>query len=121
MSNDSNNMSEKKYKTYPDVERGSTSGHDRRLLQNANGGRSCGDGWWTGDTRCWRNEPLRGGAKHSKFLDCLRIEPWLDGGVIVPGAGTTFGNPTEIKYKTRKLNSMKTKTKKKNEISQNTN
>lgn len=30
--------------TYPDVDRASTSGHERRLLQNANDGLSCGDG-----------------------------------------------------------------------------
>lgn len=34
---------------------------------------------------------MRGGAKHSSARDCLRIEPWLCGGVIVPGAGNTFG------------------------------
>lgn len=30
--------------TYPDVDRASTSGHERRRLQNANDGLSCGDG-----------------------------------------------------------------------------
>lgn len=88
--------------TYPDVDLASTSGHERRLLQNANDGRSCGDGWCTGDTRCWRNEPFRGGAKHSNARDCLRIEPWLCGGVIVPGAGTTLGKPA-VKTRTKHI------------------
>lgn len=30
--------------TYPDVHRASTSGHERRRLQNASDGLSCGDG-----------------------------------------------------------------------------
>lgn len=79
---------------YPDVDWVSTSGHDKRRLQNANGGRSGAVVWCTGEMRCVRNDPLRGGAKHSNARDCLRIEPWLCGGVTVPGAGTTFGNPT---------------------------
>lgn len=82
---------------YPDVDCVSTSGHDKRRLQNANGGRSNGVAWCTGDIRWVRNEPLRGGAKHSNARDCLRIEPWLGGGGVIswiPGAGTTFGKPT---------------------------
>lgn len=76
--------------TYPDVERGSTSGHDKRRRQNANGCLSGGVAC-TGELR-WRNEPLRGGAKHSNARDCRRIEP-LCGGVTVPGGGTTLGKP----------------------------
>lgn len=72
----------------------STSGHDKRLLQNANGGRSNGDGWWTGDIRCARNDPFLGGAKHSNARDCLLIDPWFCG--VVPGAGTTFGKPIQM-------------------------
>lgn len=83
---------EKKWWAYPDVELGSTSGHDNRRLQNTSGGRSVGAAWWTGELRCL-NEPFRGGAKHSSARDCRRMEPWLCGGVTVPGAGTTFGKP----------------------------
>lgn len=85
-------------KTHPDVELGSTSGHDNLRLQNTNGGRSTvAVAWWTGEFR-WRNDPFRGGAKHSNARDCRLIEPWCGcndwcGGVTVPGAGTTFGKP----------------------------
>lgn len=79
--------------TYPDVELGSTSGQERRRLQKTSGGLSTGTvAWWTGDWR-WRKLPFRGGARHSRARDCRRIEDWCWSGVVVPGAGTTLGNP----------------------------
>lgn len=65
-------------------------------MQNTNGGLSGGAAWCTGDCRC-RNEPLRGGARHSSALDCRLIEAWCWSGVVVPGAGTTFGKPKKKK------------------------
>lgn len=87
--------------TYPDEALGSTSGHDRRRLQNTNDGLSGGAVWCTGDCRC-RNEPFRGGAKHSRARDCRLIEPWCcSNGAVVPGAGTTFGKPIKNKNKNK--------------------
>lgn len=103
--------------TYPEFERGSTSGHDKRLLQKAKGVRGVGSGWCIGVLR-WRNDPVRGGAKHSRARD-WRLEltgvfvadedPPVDVvfvliPAVAPGAGTTFGYP--MKCKKHKLNKM---------------
>lgn len=79
--------------THPEVALKSTSGHDKRRLQNANGGLS-GGVRCTGDVRC-RNEPGLGGMRLAASAeprdDCRLIE--LVCAVEVPGGGTTFGKP----------------------------
>lgn len=82
---------------YPEVLSASTSGHDRRRLQNASGVRSsddgCGVDGCAGDSpRCARNDPFLGGARQSNARDCRRSPMWFCG--VVPGAGTIFGKPT---------------------------
>lgn len=100
--------------THPDLDRGSTSGHDSLRLQNANG---AGAGWCTGEF-LFLNEPVLGGTRHSKFFDCLLDPGCGDPGICcdcvscrcrptiplvglvpttVPGAGRTLGNPEENK------------------------
>jgi len=66
--------------TYPELERGSTSGQLNRRLQKASGGRGGGSGWCSGELRCLK-DPVRGGARHSSALDCRR-----DWGVPPPEA-----------------------------------
>jgi hypothetical protein len=89
-------------RTYPDVARGSISGHDERRRQKANGGFS-GGVVLTGELRC-RNDALRcGGCRHSKPRDdCRRSEPCginCCGGGIVPGVGKTLGKPESMKVR----------------------
>jgi len=66
--------------TYPELERGSTSGQLNRRLQKASGGRGGGSGWCSGEFRCLK-DPVRGGARHSSALDWRR-----DWGVPPPEA-----------------------------------
>lgn len=101
---------------YPDLDLGSTSGQDSLRLQKASG---AGVGWCTGEFRC-RKEPVRGGTKHSRFLDCLLEPGWGEPGICcdwvscrwrptmplvglvpttVPGAGRTLGNPEDNEIK----------------------
>lgn len=73
---------------YPVFDCGSTSGQDSLLLQKASEGLST----VVGDV-LWRNEPFLGGAKHSKARDCLRIGSGCGELNVLPGNGTTLGNP----------------------------
>lgn len=85
-------IKKQKRKTYPDVDVALISGHDKRRLQNANGGRSNG-ACCTGE-RC-RNEPCRGGVIDSTLLtpmprneDFLPIDPGFGVIVLADGVGT---------------------------------
>lgn len=62
-------------------------------MQNAKGGFSGGVGFM--GEFLWRNDPWRGGTRHSSRCDDCRRNALLAGvGVSVPGGGTTFGKPT---------------------------
>lgn len=89
------NTKEKK-STHPDVDLGSTSGHDSLLLQNCNAGLSTGVG--RGERLCLKDPLLTGGANASKeFLADCRLDDGkpVVGSAIVPGVGTTFGKPAK--------------------------